>query len=88
MLDADRLISIGYDLTLYPTLAMTTGSGVVQAPELTVSRIAALDQERTDFPLLAHTLPPTATVDGLLGLDFLRGHVLHIDFRIGQLSLT
>jgi hypothetical protein len=27
-------------------------------------------------------------VDGVLGLDFLRGHVLTIDFRSGQITLA
>lgn len=36
---------------------------------------------------LAHTLPPSAGVDGLLGLDFFRDHLLSIDFQRGQVSL-
>ena len=50
--------------------------------------IRALGQERTNFPLLGHTLPPSASIDGLLGLDFLRGQVLNIDFRQGTISLS
>jgi len=52
---------------------MTTGSGVEYAPLLLVRRVEALGQGRTDFPVVAHTLPPSASVDGLLGLDFFRG---------------
>jgi len=36
----------------------------------------------------AHTLPPTAMVDGLLGLDFFRGLRLMINFRTSRASLT
>ena len=43
---------------------------------------------RIGFPLLAKALPPEAGVDGLLGLDFLRGHVLTLDFRTGVLTLA
>jgi hypothetical protein len=39
------------------------------------------------FPIIAHTLPPSATVDGLLGLDFFRGQQLNIDFRRGEITL-
>jgi hypothetical protein len=34
-----------------------------------------------------HTLPPSAGVDGLLGLDFLRGMRFTADFRAGALTL-
>jgi hypothetical protein len=37
---------------------------------------------------IAHTLPPTAPVDGLLGLDFVRSQQLTIDFRAGQIELA
>jgi hypothetical protein len=67
---------------------VTTGSGAVFVPRLSVSRFRALGQERTAFPVLAHTLPPGTGVDGVLGLDFLRGFALTIDFRTGQIDLT
>jgi hypothetical protein len=37
--------------------------------------------------VLSHTLPSSATIDGLLGLDFLRGQMLSIDFRQALVSL-
>lgn len=83
------LVSIGYDPSLAPTrVQMTTGSGVEFAPKLTFSRIQALHQHRIDMPVLGHTLPPSATVDGLLGLDFFRGMELNINFRTGLLTLS
>ncbi len=53
-----------------------------------MSRIKALGQERTNFSVLGHTLPPSASIDGLLGLDFMRGQVLNIDFAKGRVSLN
>lgn len=50
--------------------------------------ITALGQERTGFPVLCHTLPASAGVDGLLGLDFLRGQTLTVDLRSGMVTLT
>jgi hypothetical protein len=47
-----------------------------------------MGQERRHFPVLAHTLPPSASVDGLLDLDYVRGQMLNIDFRQGTISLT
>jgi aspartyl protease family protein len=78
------LVSIGYDPSLAPErIQVTTGSGVEFAPRLPIVKIAALGCTRENFPVLAHTLPPSAVVDGLLGLDFFRGGRLEVDFRAG-----
>ena len=88
LVSAQLLSRIGYDLSAQPLAKIRTGGGIIQAPDITVSRLESLGQSRTDFPLLAHDLSPKATVDGVLGLDFLRGHVLNIDFRLGRLTLN
>ena len=89
LLNVASLVAVGYDPALVPQrVQITTGSGVEYVPRLIVSRIRSLGQERTNFPILAHTLPPSAPFDGLLGLDFLRGQTLTIDFRAGSLTLT
>ncbi|MEX2315631.1 MAG: retropepsin-like aspartic protease [Pirellulales bacterium] len=88
-INVGRLVSVGYDPALSADrVQVTTGSGVEYAPRVVVERLEALDQERLSFPLLAHTLPPSTGVDGLLGLDFLRGLALTIDFRSGRITLT
>jgi predicted aspartyl protease len=88
LVNAAVLLTIGYDPALAPhRVRMTTGSGVEFVPRLTVQRIGALGREITNFPLLCHTLPPSALIDGLLGLDFLRDRRLTIDFRTGQITL-
>ena len=66
---------------------ITTGSGVAYAARVLVSHISALGQERRAFPVLAHTLPPSAGIDGLLGVDFMRQKVLRVDFRRSLVSL-
>jgi predicted aspartyl protease len=82
------LISVGYDPAAVPNrVQMTTGSGIEFVPRLTLDRLDALGHRRTAFPVVAHILPPTASIDGLLGLDFLRGQRLTIDFRKGQINL-
>ncbi len=67
---------------------MTTGSGVEFVPRITLSQIVALGRERANFPVLCHTLPPSTGVDGLLGLDFLRGQTLTLDFRNGRITFV
>ena len=82
------LVSLGYDPSSLPTrIQVTTASGIAFAPRLMISRIRAIDLERVDFPVIAHTLPTSSSVDGLLGLDFFRGMNLSIDFRTGRLSV-
>ena len=83
------LVALGYDPALSQArVQLTTGSGVEYAPRVTLSRIRGLDQERLDFPVLGHTLPPSAGVDGLIGLDFFRDRNLVIDFRAGQITVV
>lgn len=83
------LVAIGYDPALAPDrIQITTGSGVEFAPRVTLDKMTALGQERTDFPVLGHTLPPSAGIDGLLGLDFFRGQIVTLDFRTGQVILA
>ncbi len=55
--------------------------------EVRLDSIHRLGKIENDFAILCHNLPPRATVDGVLGLDFLRGERLVIDFRAGQLAL-
>ena len=69
-------------------MQVTTGSGVEFAPRVNITRFRALGQERTAFPVLSHTLPPSSSIDGLLGLDFLREQRLEIDFVRGVISLA
>jgi hypothetical protein len=68
--------------------SIVTASGRHSLPVVFTKRIEALGQTRLGFPLLAHTLPPGAGVDGVLGLDFFRGRTLNIDFRLGQITLV
>ncbi len=89
MVNIGPLAAVGYDPSLVPDrVQVTTGSGIEFVPRIAASKLKALGQERADFPVLGHTLPPSASVDGLLGLDFLRGQELNIDFRKGRIALS
>ena len=88
LINTGLLVAVGYDpAATLERIEVTTGSGVEFAALVTISKIVAVGRELTDFPVLAHTLPPSASVDGVLGLDFLRGQVLRIDFPNGGLTL-
>ena len=89
MINVAPLTTVGYDPSLAPDrVQVTTGSGVEYAPRISVTRLKAMGQERQHSPVLAHTLPPSASIDGLLGLDFLRGQTLRIDFQRGVIVLS
>jgi hypothetical protein len=83
------LITAGYDPDASPDrVAVVMGGGIQLIPRVVLNRFSALGQHRLGLPVLAHTLPPAAGIDGLLGLDFLRGMVLTLDFRAGQITLA
>lgn len=88
MVNIGPLATVGYDPSLAPErVQVTTGSGVEFVPLIAISELKALGHTRAGFPVLGHTLPQSASVDGLLGLDFLRGQELNIDFRRGLITL-
>jgi predicted aspartyl protease len=89
LVNVGMLVAVGYDPALAPDrFQVTTGSGIEFVPRITLDKVVTLEQERQGFPVLGHTLPPSAGVDGLLGLDFFRGQTLTVDFRAGEIKLT
>ncbi|HIE30700.1 TPA: hypothetical protein EYP66_25880 [Candidatus Poribacteria bacterium] len=71
VVNVGMLTAIGYDPAPAPDrFQVTTASGVEFVPRIIVSKITALGQEKRNFPVLCHTLPSSAGIDGLLGLDF------------------
>ena len=88
MVSLGPLTAIGYDPSLVEErIQVTTGSRVEYVPRIEINLIQAVGKELARLPVLGHTLPPTAGIDGLLGLDFFRGLQLEIDFREGRLTL-
>ena len=89
VVNTGMLVALGYDPALIPDrIQVTTGSGVEFAPRVLLDRIMVLGRVSAGFPVLGHTLPSSAGIDGLLGLDFFRGFSLTIDFRTGQVVLA
>lgn len=88
LLKRTTLAYLGFDLTATKhQVRMTTGSTVELVPVVQLTRLFALGQNRIGFSVVAHSLPEGVAVDGLLGLDFFRGHVLTLDFRAGSITL-
>jgi hypothetical protein len=53
-----------------------------------VQTIEALGIRRKKFPILCHTLPPSTSIDGLLGLDFFKDVILTIDFKKNEITIS
>ncbi len=86
VVSATTLSHVGYDLRQSTDgVRVRTASGIEIVPRLTLERFAALGQERSGFPVLGLGLP--ADIDGLLGLDFVRGQELCINYRTGLIAL-
>ena len=63
LINVGMLVAIGYVPALtVERVQVTTGSGVEFAPRVVLQRVSALGQERLGFPVLGHTLPPSASV--------------------------
>lgn len=89
LVNSSLLVAAGYDLALISDrVEVTTGSGVEYAAKVELSKVTALGTKRYELPVLAHTLPPSAGVDGLLGIDFFAGRSLTIDFAQGELRIS
>jgi hypothetical protein len=89
MLNTHIAVYLGYDpIASSERIQVTTASGIEYASRVIVNEIFALGKIRKQFPVLCHTLPPSASVDGLLGLDFFRNSILLIDFIKNTISFT
>lgn len=88
IISAKKLREVGYDLDKpEDEIYITTGSGLIFVPKITIEKLTALGKEKSNFVVIAHDFPPTSSVDGVLGLDFLRGNILKIDFVKGFIEL-
>ncbi len=83
------IINLGFDPEQdgYPA-KLITGSQTERVQVVTLTRLFALGQDRVGFPVAAHSIPPEANIDGLLGLDFFQGHILTLDFQVGSITLA
>lgn len=89
VIHAGMLVALGYDpATTSERHQITTGSGIEFVPKISLTRIKCLGIEKKKFLVLSHTMPSSTSVDGVLGLDFLREKILIINFQEGIINLS
>lgn len=89
LIDSATLDAIGYNVGSRQTLIrLATVSGYEEAPTMVVDEVRALGTSVPSLRVVVRDLPASVGFYGLLGLDFLRGRHLSINFRRGEIELT
>lgn len=79
---------LGYEVSKSKRLVqMTTPSGSLRVPSITLERVKALDHELQNVEAVCHELPSTSRVDGLLGLSFIKHFDTDIHYLQGILQI-
>ncbi len=64
-----------------------TGSGTIIASQVDLVWFQSLGQKIDKFKAVAHTLPFSGPINGLLGMDFLLAIKAHIDLEAGRVEV-
>lgn len=84
----DAAYALGYDpAESKPKKRIITGSGVEYAPLIRVKSVKAFGIEIKDLEVVCHDLPEEASVDGLLGLNFLKNFDFCINYSKGMIEV-
>ncbi len=79
---------LGYDLSNpKQVVLLTTGSNIVPTKIITARKLTAIGETVENVDVLCHDLPFGATIDGVLGLNFLSHFDLNISFSTGTIEL-
>jgi hypothetical protein len=88
LIDPGLLERAGYDRASARNTVTIAGVNSTSAAGLfIVSSLSALGIERRNLAILAHRLPGSIPYDGLLGVNFLLGRRLIVDFGAGTVQL-
>ncbi len=89
MIPLDVAKVLGYDPSdrSHPRIDLTTASGTVKAPLITLERVGCLGVEVRKVEAVCHDLPAESTIDGLLGLSFLWHCDMDAHFKSWRLEL-
>lgn len=80
--------ALGIDTARLPRpFRVAAATGSTPAGEVRLTHLSALGIDWLRPAVITYPLNAATSVDGLLGLDFLRGRVLTLDFARGRISL-
>lgn len=80
--------ALGIDTARLPRpFRVAAATGSTAAAEVQLSYLSALGIDWPRPPVITYPLNTATSIDGLLGLDFLRGRVLTLDFARGRIAL-
>jgi predicted aspartyl protease len=83
------LKEVGLDLdSPMRKIRVTAAGGVLQVPTFRVPWLNCVGSRLENFEALALDLPPSAEVDGLLGMDFLTEVKATLDVERGEIRLS
>ena len=90
VLDFSALIKEGYRLSdMRGLVFIETANGLITANKFLLKELSCLGTTRQDFEVSAYLFEdPQENVKGVLGLDFLQGLELCIDFKANKVTLT
>lgn len=79
---------LGYDLSNpKQVILLITGSNIVPAKIITARKLTAIGESVENIDVVCHDLPFGSTIDGVLGLDFLKHFDMNISFSTGTIEL-
>ncbi len=89
MISSDAALGVGINPAKSKRqIDVTTGSGVILTPVVSVPIFRSLGQEVRNLEVICHDLPSEGIVDGLLGLNFLKHFNLHLKFLDGTMDVV
>ncbi|KYK30870.1 MAG: hypothetical protein AYK19_04400 [Theionarchaea archaeon DG-70-1] len=79
---------IGYDPAISERrVEIITANGVTEVPLIKVDSISIGELEARNVDTICHNIPEISTVDGLIGLSFLKHFDLHMNFKEGKMRI-
>ena len=88
VIDAGIIDALGYSARMGHRLTKLVGADSAEPGYLLdVEWLETMGVKRHDFEVVCQTLPANLGVEGLVGMDFLSGHVLTIDNIEGRILL-
>jgi clan AA aspartic protease (TIGR02281 family) len=83
----DDAIALGYDLASAPRVRVTTANGVIQAPQIVLSRVQLGTFEEADVPAVCIQIPG-GRISSLLGWSLLSRFNIAIEFKQQTLTIA